>query len=87
MNLQPFTVARYGIYAAATVAVLSVFLGQQAGASFDFLLMRAVPIFVIVAALGFGADAVLSIGGPNALQATPHNPGPADEPTAEGRDA
>ena len=62
MNLRPYTVARYGIYLAVAVAVLSVWLGQQAGATLDFSLMRAVFIFVIFTALGFGAEAVLSVG-------------------------
>lgn len=57
--LQPYTIARYGIYAAAGVALLSVWLGTHAGAAFDYALLRAVFFFVIVAALGFGAEAVL----------------------------
>ena len=62
MNLRPFTVATYGVYAAIGVAGLSVWLGKQAGASLDFALLRAVVIFVIFTALAFGAEAVLTIG-------------------------
>ncbi|MBK9545977.1 MAG: hypothetical protein IPO51_09025 [Dehalococcoidia bacterium] len=57
--LRPYTVARYGIYAAAGVALISVWLGVRAGTAFDFALLRSVFYFVIVAALGFGAEAVL----------------------------
>ena len=61
MNLRPYTVAKYGIYGAAAFAALSVWLGQRAGATFDFTLLRAVFVFVIFAGLGFGADAVLTL--------------------------
>jgi len=57
--LQPFTLAKYGVYAAAAVAVISVWLGTRAGMAFDYSLLRSVFFFVIVAALGFGAEAVL----------------------------
>lgn len=62
MNLQPFVVARFGVYAAMAVSALSVWLGQQAGATLDFSLLRAVFIFVVFTAIGFGADAVLTLG-------------------------
>jgi hypothetical protein len=86
MNFQPFTVARYGVYGAALVALLSIWLGREAGGSLDYLLMRAVPIFVIVSALGFGADAVLSIAEPQAVAASTHNdtPGAPAENPSEG---
>jgi hypothetical protein len=57
--IRPYTIARYGVYAAAGVALLSVWLGTRAGAAFDYALLRAVFFFVIIAALGFGAEAVL----------------------------
>ena len=41
MNFRPYTVARYGVYAAIAVAVLSVWLGQRAGATLDYTLLRA----------------------------------------------
>ncbi len=59
MTLRPYTVARIGVYVAAAMALLSVWLGLRSGAAFDFALLRAVFFFVIVAALGFGAEAVL----------------------------
>ena len=59
MSLRPYTVARYGIYAALAFAVMSVWLGQRAGATLDYTLLRAVFVFVIFAALAFGAEAVL----------------------------
>lgn len=77
MNLRPYTVARCGVYLALAVAALSVWLGQQAGATLDFSLMRAVFIFVIFTALGFGAEAVLSVG------FTPSAPTPPAEPAPQ----
>lgn len=61
MNLQPYTVARYGVYGAAAIAAMSVWLGQRAGATLDFALLRAVFVFVIFTALAFGAEAVLML--------------------------
>jgi len=62
MNLQPYTVARFGVYAALAVAAMSVWLGQQAGATLDFALLRAVFVFVGFTAIGFAAEAVLTVG-------------------------
>ena len=62
--LRPYTVARYGIYFALGVAALSVWLGNQAGASLDYVLLRAVFVFVIFTAIAFGAEAVLSVNLP-----------------------
>lgn len=61
-SLQPFTVARYGVYFSLAVAAGSVWLGQRAGATLDYSLLRAVFIFVIFTVLAFGAEAVLTIG-------------------------
>ncbi len=80
MNLRPFTVATYGVYAAIAVAGLSVWLGKQAGASLDFALLRAVFIFVIFTALAFGAEAVLTIAWqPDST----HEPSSAANPTPD----
>ena len=57
--IRPYTIARFGVYAAAAVAALSVWLGTRAGAPLDYALLRSVFFFVIVAALSFGAEAVL----------------------------
>ncbi|MBI5948336.1 MAG: hypothetical protein HY875_09370 [Chloroflexi bacterium] len=62
MTFPPFAVARYGVYVAVAIAAISVWLGHQAGASLDWAVMRAVFFFVIVAALGFAAEAVLTVG-------------------------
>lgn len=62
--LRPYTVARYGIYFAFAVAALSVWLGNRAGASLDYVLLRAVFVFVIFTAIAFGAEAVLSVNLP-----------------------
>lgn len=77
MNLRPFTIARYGVWSALGAAAISVWLGNKAGATFDFTLMRAVFVFVLFAALGFGADAVLTLG--TQPPATPAEPPPAME--------
>ncbi len=61
MNLRPLTVARLGIYVAVAVAALSIWLGQRAGASLDYSLLRAVFVFVIFTALGFAAEAILTV--------------------------
>ncbi|MFN0146800.1 MAG: hypothetical protein ACKVT1_09830 [Dehalococcoidia bacterium] len=61
MKFQPFVVARWGLYLASGVAVMSIWLGHQAGASLDFLMLRSVFVFVIVTALAFAAEAILSI--------------------------
>jgi hypothetical protein len=77
MNLRPFTVARYGVYAAGAVAALSAWLGQQAGASLDFVLLRGVFVFVIFTAMAFAAEAVLSMrfdAAPPALPPAPPQP-------------
>lgn len=62
MTFRPFTVARIGVYLALAAAVLSAWLGHRAGASLDWALMRSVFVFVIVVVLGFGAEAVLTVG-------------------------
>jgi hypothetical protein len=84
MNLPPMTVARYGVYLATFASVMSIYLGYQAGATLDFCLLRAVFVFVVVAALGFGAEAVLTVGWmptPTALStADPEQTEPGDEP-------
>ena len=80
MNFRPYTVARWGVYAAGAVALLSVWLGTNAGASLDYALLRSVFFFVIVAGLGFGAEAVLLLTPPSPPQAkTPANSGELTE--------
>lgn len=80
--LRPMTVARYGVWLALGAAVVSAWLGQRAGASLDFAVLRSVFVFVIVAALGFGAEAVLTVGWhPEPSQPAPR-PAPA-KPDAE----
>ena len=59
--LAPYTVARYGLYFAIAVAVLSIWLGQRAGASLDFSLLRAVFVFLLFTVIAFLAEAVLTI--------------------------
>ncbi len=76
MTFRAYTIARWGIYAAAGVALLSVWLGMNAGSSLDYALLRSVFFFVIVAGLGFGAEAVLLL--------TPPPPPPARAPVVQG---
>lgn len=59
---RPLTVVRWGIYLALGTAVLSAWMGHRAGASLDYALLRGVFIFVVVSLLGFGAEAVLTLG-------------------------
>ncbi len=60
MTWCPYTVARYGVYAALVISAASVWLGQRAGASLDYALMRAVFVFLAFTALAFAAEALLS---------------------------
>jgi hypothetical protein len=60
VTLQPFVVARYGIWLALATATVSVWLGQRNGASLDFAVFRGAIIFTIVAVLAVAAEAVVS---------------------------
>jgi hypothetical protein len=62
VRFQPFAVARYGVWLALAAAAMSAWLGDHAGATFDYVLLRAVFVFVIFVLLGFGAEAVLTVG-------------------------
>ncbi|MCC7365616.1 MAG: hypothetical protein IT303_14720 [Dehalococcoidia bacterium] len=77
-QFPPYLVARWGMYLAVGVAVLSVWLGQRAGASLDYSLLRAVFIFVIFTALGLGAEAVLNTNFVPSAAADPHAERPAE---------
>jgi predicted secreted protein len=68
------------VYAAVAAAGFSVLLGTQAGASLDFALLRSVFIFVVITALAFGAEAVLTVG------VQPLQPSEAQEAAAETLD-
>jgi hypothetical protein len=57
--LRPFTIARYGMYCAMLVAIGSVFLGYQNGASLDYVVLRGVVVFVIFATLAIAAEGIL----------------------------
>ena len=78
MNFTPFTVARYGVYVAIAVAIMSIYLGHQNGATFEFVLLRAVGLFVIVTALGLGAEAVLTVESPPTHASPPARPATTD---------
>lgn len=70
--LRPFTVARYGLYAALGVSILSLLLARNSGMATDVAAARSLLIFVIFAALAFGAEAVLlTAGRPAPLTAHP----------------
>lgn len=73
--MRPYTIARYGVYLAAAVAAISVWLGLRAGVALDYALLRSVFFFVIVTALAFGAEAVLLLTPiPPALPPAPQEP-------------
>ena len=59
MTLLPYTVARYGMYAALMVAIGSMILGYRAGASLDYVILRGVIVFVVFAALAIAAEGIL----------------------------
>ncbi|MDZ7729051.1 MAG: hypothetical protein U5Q44_13110 [Dehalococcoidia bacterium] len=66
MIVRPFVIARYGIYLALAIAVLSALLATGAGTALDTALLRALFIFVLFTALAFGADAVVTTAPPAA---------------------
>lgn len=78
--MRPYTIARFGVYLAIAVAVMSVWLGTQAGASLDYAILRAVFVFVIFTAIAFAAEAVLSASVPlGVAHARAPARGPEDE--------
>lgn len=79
--LRPFTVARIGVYAALGVAILSLLLARNAGMATDVAAARSLLIFVVFAALAFGAEAVMLTAGRPTSQ--PVQPTTADESAAE----
>ncbi len=79
---RPFTVARWGMYLALGATVMSVWLGQRAGASLDYTLLRGVFVFVAVTALALGAEALLSVSTSAPFANTTTEP-PASEPAAD----
>ena len=81
MKLQPFTVARYGIFTALGIALLSLALSRNAGIPMDVAAARSIFIFVAFAAIAFGAEAVLLTAGRPLTYTT--QPVTADEPAAE----
>jgi hypothetical protein len=72
--IPPFTIARYGVYAALAMAIAAAWLGTRAGYPFDQALMRAIFTFVLVTAVAFGAEAVILTSPPKAPPPQP----PAD---------
>jgi hypothetical protein len=82
--IRPYTIARYGVYLAGAVALLSVWLGLRAGSALDYALLRSVFFFVIVSALSFGAEAVLlltPVPAPEPPRETPSRPEAGDTET------
>lgn len=62
-GLPPFTIARWSVYGAATLAAVSVWLGFAAGGTLDFLLLRGVVVFIVFMLIGFAGEAVVSSQG------------------------
>jgi len=58
--LPPFTIARWGIYAAAGLAGLSAWLGLQAGGTLDYVVLRGAFVFVVFSAIAFAGEALVS---------------------------
>jgi prolipoprotein diacylglyceryltransferase len=81
VNLQPFTVARYGVYVALGIAVVSLALSRNAGIPMDVAAARSIFIFVAFAAIAFGAEAVLLTASRPLTHTT--QPVTADESVAE----
>ncbi len=59
MTFPPYTIARYGVWVALSVAALSVWLATRSGVALDQALLRAVFFFLLVTVMAFGAEAVL----------------------------
>jgi uncharacterized membrane protein YedE/YeeE len=86
VNARPLFIARYGVYAAVAVALLSGWLAYRAGNPVDASLMRAVFVFVLFTGLGFGAEAVIAtapgrarhVNQPPPQTAPQHAPAPED---------
>ncbi len=74
MTFPPYTIARYGVWIALSVAALSVWLATRSGIALDQALLRAVFFFLLVTVMALGAEAV--------LLTTPPPPGPAEEPAS-----
>lgn len=55
--------ATWGVYAAVALAIGSVVIARNAGMALDLAIMRALFVFVLFTALGFGAEALLSSPG------------------------
>ena len=72
MTFPPYTIPRYGVWLALSVAALSVWLATRSGVALDQALLRAVFFFLLVTVMAFGAEAVL-------LTTPPPSP-PAEEP-------
>lgn len=86
MIVRPFVIARYGLYLALAIAVLSVLLTTGAGTAFDTALLRALFIFVLFTALAFGADAVVTTAPPAAstYASTPTTPASSESHSDRG---
>lgn len=70
MTFRPYTIARYGVWAALSVAALSVWLATRAGVALDQALLRAVFFFLLITVMAFGAEAVLLVTPPAARPAS-----------------
>jgi hypothetical protein len=69
MTFRPYTIARYGVWVALSVAALSVWLATRAGIALDQALLRAVFFFLLITVMAFGAEAVLLVTPPTAHSA------------------
>lgn len=93
MSARPLFIARYGVYAAVGVAILSGWLAYRGGNAVDASLMRAVFVFVLFTGLGFGAEAVIATApwrprhvSQSPPQTTPHQEPAPEDPQDEDND-
>jgi|GEM_PF-1473427 len=59
--LPPMTVAKWGVYGAALFALLSAWLGLRAGGTWDYVILRTVFVFVLLAIFALGLEAALTL--------------------------
>jgi hypothetical protein len=81
--LPPYTIARYGVFAAIAVAIATAWLANRAGYPFDQALMRSIFTFVLVTVVAFGAEAIILTSPPRPPQPPPSRPS-ADESSPPG---
>ena len=70
--LPPMTVAKWGVYGAALFAALRAWLGLRAGGTWDYVLLRAVFVFILLTVLVLALEAAVTL-----LPPRPEEPRPS----------